>query len=293
MKKITYYFFRIMILLNKIFPFWLLYKISNLFYLLFFYVFKYRRKTVMKNLKNSFPEKSDKEIWEISKKFYRNFADIILESTKGFSMNIDKLVKRYRIINPEILDQYYKKGKSVIFVASHFSNWEWGVLCTGWQINHYAIGLYKPLSNKYMDKYMKFSRAAWGMNLESIYETTKTFDNNVNKPAGFIMLADQCPINYSKAIWMTFLNQETACLHGPEKHATRLDLPVIFCDIQRVNRGKYTVEFSLLEEHPARTSKGEITKKYMQRLEKSIIQKPENWLWTHRRWKRRKDGTRL
>jgi len=286
MKKLIYYFFRLNIFINKLIPFWILYRLSDILYLLFYYVFKYRKTIVIENLKRCFPEKPDEEIIEMSKKFFRNFADIFMESSKGFSMNVYKLIERYKIQNPELLNKYYEQGRDVIVVGSHYTNWEWGVQCVGMQVKHYTVGLYKPLSNKIIDKWLRRTRAQWGVHLASIHRTTLTFDEKRDKPAGFVMLADQTPHKLHNAYWIDFLGQDTPCLHGPEKHAKRRDLPVIFCDVQRVKRGYYTVVLSLLEDNPGQTADGEITKKYMRTLEKIILKKPENWLWSHRRWKR-------
>ncbi len=286
MKLLIYVIFRITILLNKITPFWVIYRVSDLIYYFFYYVFPYRKKVVLANLNKAFPEKSEKERVNLSKKFYRNFCDILMESLKGFSMKQSEVIKRYRILNPEILNEYYKKKQSLIFVGAHYTNWEWGALATGSQIKHKAIGFYKPLTNKYVDKYMKVKRAAWQMNLASIYKTTEIFDEENHNTAAFLMLADQCPTNLSRAYFIKFLGLDTACLHGPERHAKRLNLPIFFIDLQRIKRGYYTAKLTKLFDKPLETKDGEITETYMRTLETIIIDKPENWLWTHKRWKR-------
>ena len=275
-----------MVLINRFVPFFIFYIFADVIYYLLYYVFGYRKKVVISNLTKVFPEKTPQEIQQLTKKFYKNLADIMLESIKGFSAPLSELVKRYKVVNPEMLDEYYEKNQDVILVGAHYTNWEWGALSTGVQLKHQLIALYKPLSNKYIDKYMKERRAAWNMQLASIYWTTKVFDAKRDKPVGIIMLADQCPTKLNHAYYVDFLGQDTACLHGPEKHARRKNLPLIYVNMQRVKRGYYELTAEKLVDTPQDLDDGQITAKYMKRLEEIILEKPENWLWSHRRWKR-------
>ena len=265
-----------------------MYIYSDILFFFLFHVFGYRREVVFQNLKNSFPDKTDEEITKITKKFYTNLSDVTVESIKGLSLSKKALKKRYPVINIDLLDNYFKKGQSVIGIAAHYSNWEWGVISFGFQFKHRSIGLYKPLSNKLIDKYIKKSRAAWGMNLVSIYKTYESFEEKHAKPDIFFMVSDQSPSNIDKAIWVNFLNQNTACLHGAENYAKKYDLPLVYGNVQRIKRGYYTVELSIFEENPTQTKPGEITERYMNKLEEIIRAKPENWLWSHKRWKHKR-----
>ena len=282
---INYLFFRLFVFLFWITPFWLLYLQSDIVFFLMYHVFGYRKKVVWNNLKKSFTEKSDSELKKITRGFYKNLSDITVEGIKGFSMSKKTLLKRYKVLNPEISAKYYKQNKSIIAVASHYCNWEWGVLCLSLQFKHKSVGLYKPLSNKYIDNYIKKTRAAWGMNLISIYETSKYIEIKNTGPSIYFMVSDQSPSNVKKAYWLDFLNQDTACLHGAENYAKIFDLPVVYGHVNRVKRGYYEIFVSLVESNPKETTKGEITKAYMKILEDYILVKPENWLWSHKRWK--------
>lgn len=265
-----------------------MYPFSNLLAFLFNYVFKYRKKVILENLRKSFPEKSDKEIKEITRKTYRNLTDIVVESIKTFTMSTRQVTRRFKIINPEIMDEFYKKGQSVIGVAGHYGNWEWGAMAGSLQIKHRAIAIYKPLSNKYIDNFIKRTRAENGTLLKSIYKTEETFENLKNQTCIFLLVADQSPSSTKKAIWVNFLNQDTACLHGPEKYATLYNYPVIYLNIQRTRRGHYELIAEKLIDNPADLSDGEVTRLYMSKLEEIIQKKPEDWLWSHKRWKRKR-----
>ncbi len=288
MQKTGYYFFRLTVLIFSAVPFFLLYFLSDILYLFFYYVLKYRKDVVFKNLRNSFPEKSDTEIRKIAKGFYRHLSDITVESIKGLSMSRKSLLKRYKVVNLELLDPYYEKGQSVIGLAAHYNNWEWGVAGFGYQFRHKSIGLYKPLSNKYIDNYVRKSKVAAGMFLVPIKQTRHTFEEKHEKPAIFLMISDQSPSNLKKAIWVKFLNQDTACLHGAEYYSKKYNIPLIFGNVQRIKRGYYEVKLSVFEDNPRETAEGEITRRFMKTIEEIIKEKPENWLWSHKRWKHKK-----
>jgi KDO2-lipid IV(A) lauroyltransferase len=243
---------------------------------------------VISNLKSAFPEKSNSEIELLSTKFYKNLADITLESFKGNSMSEKELLERYKVLNPEILDTYRLEKKSIIGIGSHYCNWEWGVLIFNKQFNFNTIGFYKPLSNKFTDRYILKTRAKRGMQLESIHRTKDVFDQNKDIPIMYIMVSDQSPSNIKKAVWVNFLNQDTACLHGPEFYARLFDYPVLFGDVQRVKRGYYNITLSIIETNSKNTSESEITNKFMKKLESIIVEKPENWIWSHKRWKHKR-----
>jgi KDO2-lipid IV(A) lauroyltransferase len=288
MEKVGYISFRILIFIFRLFPFWLLYLLSDFLFFMFFYIVKYRREVVFSNLRNSFPKKPEKEIFKIAKGFYHNLSDITVESIKGLTMSKKELVKRYKVINLDFEKKIFEQGRGVIALGSHYANWEWGVLCFSLQFSHEPYGLYKPLSNKLTDNYIRKSRAAWGMNLVPINETYSHFQKTFDKPPMHIMVSDQSPSNLKKAYWINFLNQETPCLHGAESYAKQTNLPIIYGDVQRVKRGYYEVTIMPVVDNPKETKDGEITKKFHEILENIIIKKPENWLWSHKRWKHKR-----
>lgn len=283
--RLTYWLFLFFIYTFSFTPFWLLYPFSDFLYYFFFYVYRYRKKVVFANLRRAFPDKKPDEIDRIARAFYRHFCDIVVESVKAFSMTRQDVLKRYRVANAEILDPLYENGQSIIAVLGHYNNWEWGSMAAGMQIKHKPVAFYKPLSNKLIDDYIEKTRAKNGTELISISHTTRTFDTFKDTPSLFLMLADQSPSNLSRSIWVQFLNQETATLHGPEKHATRTGMPVYFVDVRKIRRGYYEAVLSPLVLDPSSARPGEITEKYMKALEEQIVRKPEYWLWSHRRWK--------
>jgi len=222
--------------------------------------------------------------------FNRNLCDILLESIKGFGMGPEALVKRYKFINPEILGPWFDQGRQIISTGAHYANWEWGIMAASLQLRHKNIAFYTSLTNKYIDEMMGQSRGRFGSVLLPSQKVRAAFTGSYDRPVSFFFGADQVPSNLKGVHWMEFLNQDTACMKGPEFFARRYDLPVFYFDVQRVKRGHYTVEIHLLEDKPKQTEDGEITEKYMRFLEEIIKRKPEDYLWTHRRWKRKRDG---
>lgn len=287
MKYISYLLTRILIFIFGLLPFGIVYKISDFVSWLLFNVVKYRRKLVESNVAKVFPTYTDLERKHIVNKSYANLGDIIIEGLKGASMNKPQLIERYKFINPGILDESFEKGRSAILVTGHYNNWEWGALSTTYFFKHLVVGLYKKLNNPYVESFFKKSRAATGIALVELSETAKGFAKYTNqeRPSFYLLAADQSPSNTEKAHWIEFLGQDTACLHGPGKYATEYNLPLLYCDIQRVKRGFYELELSWLIKEPKEYSEAEIVEKFMRRLEKEIIKDPGNWLWSHNRWK--------
>jgi KDO2-lipid IV(A) lauroyltransferase len=263
----------------------LLYLVSDFAYLVIYYLVGYRRKVVVSNLQSSFPGKTPAEIKSLTKEFFHHLCDISVESMKGFSMSPGEIIRRHNILNPELADHYFDKGISTIAVPGHYNNWEWGSLSPGLQIKYPIVGFYKPMSNKLLDAYAKHHRAKFNTRLASIRETGITFEELASTPTAYIMASDQSPTNLKDCYWFDFLNHDTPWLHGPEKYARKYNLPVVYVDIQKVKRGFYELKMVLLTENPSTLPDGEITRLYSQHLEKSILQEPAYWLWSHKRWK--------
>ncbi len=281
------FLFLIAILFIGLFPFPLLYCFSNLIRFLILQVFGYRKKVVIKNLEGSFPNLSSDELNKLTRLFYKNLTDIILEGMRAFTMSRRQILKRHRIINPELLEPFYHSGQSVIGVTGHYANWEWGSLSASLQTKYNVVAFYKQLSNRHIDRFVRWSRTRFGTTLASIKETSLTYEKFKDIPTIFLMAADQGMPKFflDRAYWVQFLNRETAFLYGMEKHARLNNLPVIYTDIQRVKRGYYTIELSILTTNPNELEEGKITEIYAQKLESIIQKKPEDWLWSHRRWK--------
>ncbi len=285
MKRLEYLSFRLLVACARITPFCVLYFWADVFYFIVFHIIGYRKKVVFDNLRKSFPEKSEKEITNLAKKFYRHLADISLESIKGMTISKKQIQKRYIIENAELPNEYFDRGESVLLITSHYGNWEYGMLATDMAIKHQTVALYLPLTNQYSEKYGVVRRSRFGMKMVPVQETKSVFAGKLEKPVGVIMAADQSPSNLERAVWLNFLNRETACIHGPEAYAKKMNLPALYMKITKPKRGYYVLKFEKLIDNPSQYEPGEITKIYFKHLEDDIKACPEYWLWSHRRWK--------
>ena len=266
-------------------PFWLLYFWADLIYLVCYYLVGYRKKTVIQNLKNSFPEKTDQEIREITVKFYRHFADLVVETTKAFQISEEALNKRFYYKNPEVLNEFYAQGRSVALLSGHYGNWEWTVSLP--KLIKYQVNvIYRPIQDETFDRYMKQVRSRFGMFMmmarvsgRNMLELEKS-----GQLSATYYLTDQTALKDTD-YWMMFLNQETAVFPGAEIMADKFKQAVVFMDIQKVRRGYYEVEFTQLFDDASTTEKYEVTKAHTKFLEEIIRKRPELWLWSHKRWK--------
>lgn len=269
-------------------PFPILYALSDFLYLIFYYVIGYRKKVILGNIQRSFPEKSAKEHTEICKKFYHHFCDLILESLKTFTISERQIKKRVHCKNPEAINKYYDQKRSVIIAGGHYNNWELFAVAVDAEIKHKAIGIYKPLTNKYFDGILQKTRSKYGLYMISTKIVKQVFDEQKNNLTATIFAIDQSPSNPQKAHWTTFLNQDTGVLFGTEKFAKDYNQVVVYGRINKEKRGHYSYEFFDVTDKPLETAHGEITEKVTRMLETDINRHPEFWLWSHKRWKHKR-----
>ena len=168
---------------------------------------------------------------------------------------------------------------------SHYANWEWGTVSIPLFVDNDIAVVYKPIKNKYIDKYIKQSRSKNGMTMFPINKTRLFFQKFKDKPATLILVSDQSPSNPDKSVWVDFLGRKTPFLHGIEAYSHIYNMPVIYMSVERVKRGHYEFTFNLLHDNPKELAPGEITKMYAEKVEEDIKKDPANWLWSHRRWK--------
>jgi Kdo2-lipid IVA lauroyltransferase/acyltransferase len=266
-----------------------LYYLSNFIFFLIYYLFGYRKKVVMDNLRRSFPEKDENEIHQLAKKFYVHLADLVVESIKLFSISKEEIISRYKFINPELLDRYYDQKKSLIIAGSHYNNWEMAAVGLNTQMKHQAAGIYTPMTNPYFERIFRKSRGKYGIVLVRKNEVKEFFNAYRDQLTATVFAVDQSPSLHTKRVyWTNFLNQDTPVMFGTEKYAKSLNFPVLFVSVTKVRRGFYEVFFEVLVEDPKSCKYGEITELHTRYLEKIINKNPEYWLWTHKRWKRKR-----
>lgn len=286
MAALSFYLLYPIIWLIALLPFRALYIFSDLLYLLI-RLSGYRRKVVMMNLRNSFPEKSEEEINRICNNFYRYLCDLILETLKTLNMNERQTNKRVKFHKTEWLDKLYAEKKSIVIVMGHYGNWEWAgpsfTLSTRFQL----VVIYRPLSHPYFEKMMTRMRTRFGTRITPVDKTLRDMVAYKNEITATAFIADQTASNQN-AYWLRFLNQDTLAFSGPEKLAKKFKYPVVFMNVIRPKRGYYEVIPELLFENPETTAENEITDRFFSRLESEIKLNPVPWLWSHKRWKHKR-----
>ncbi|HTI61405.1 lysophospholipid acyltransferase family protein [Mucilaginibacter sp.] len=271
--------------LLSLLPFWFLYLISDLVFIILYYVVGYRRKVVQDNLRNSFPEKSAEERASIEKKYFKYMADLTLETIKSTSMSEKQVRRRMVCTNPEIMEHYFSQGKSILAAAGHYGNWELACLNFGFLTDKIKMVVYKPQSSEIFTDFINRTRSRFGTIMISMKQTLRKMIEHKNELTFTVLAADQTPSRSEALYFTTFLHQPTAVFIGVEKLSSIRDCVIVFYRIDLVKRGHYTYTLVPLVENPKETRPYEITKIQVNYLESLIREKPEYWLWSHRRWK--------
>ncbi len=289
----TQLFYYLLILPISLLPMPVLYRVSDVLFILIFHVIRYRKNVVYTNIHKSFPEKTESEHDTIARDFYRHFCDLIVESFKGFTISKREIGRRFKVRNPEVLHEAFANGQSIILTGGHYNNWEWLAVALRQQIRHRACALYKPLTNSFLEGKMRSTRSRYGLEMIPLQkakiffaEEIKLINEKRALPFFIIFGIDQTPGDPNKAHWAEFLNQDTAIPFGAEKFAREYSLPVFFGCIHKVARGYYEFECRPLSLPPHPDAKGWILEEATKLLEIEIKKIPQYWLWTHRRWKR-------
>ena len=271
----------------SLFPLWVLYGIAYIFYLIVNYIIRYRRHIITQNLKRAFPEKSEGEIASLRRKYYLHLSQIAAEMLKMLTLSRKKVMKRYRCENPEVVNQFYDEGKSVILMSSHYNNWEWMILSLPMQFKHAGVGVGKANSNKVFEMLINRARTRYGTVVVFADHVRELFqDRELNrKPTTYMMLSDQSPNNMNKSYKTLFLNQPSGMIYGAEYFARKYDIPVVYYEVIKEKTGHYIIVNQLITDKPTTLGNGEIIKQYTRLLEETIRRQPEFWLWSHRRWK--------
>ena len=286
MGAIGFYIFYVINWVITLLPLRVLYLFSDLLFPLACYFPGYRKKVVSENLRNAFPEKTERERAVIQRNFYRHFCDLIVEILKLTHMSKKELIRRMACKNTELLERLYKENRDGVVIFSHYCNWEWTKI-TPVLTRHLNVPVYKPLNNRYFDRFMYGLRTGENCHPVAMSNIIREILTNrkENRRAMYGLISDQTPAREEIRYRTTFLNQDTPVFLGAEKVAAKYDMAVIYMDIRKVRRGFYSVTFDLLFENPSGLPAYTITETHVKKLEDIIREKPEYWLWSHRRWK--------
>lgn len=275
--------------LHALLPLRVLYLLADLLYVPLYYVIRYRRKLVFENMRNSFPDKSKKELRRLEKQFYHHFCDYIVETIKLLHISEREMRRRMVFEQAEIVDRLLAQNRSIILLLGHFGNWEWITSIPLW-FHHpdtFLKQIYRPLDNKWFDRLFLKLRSRFGTSCIAKKDTLRTMleMKRSGRPSVTGFISDQTPSPTNIHHWTRFLSQDTPVLTGFEKIARKGDFAVLYVDVEIVRRGYYKATIREITLTPNELPEFEITDRYTTLMEKTILRNPWAWLWTHKRWK--------
>jgi KDO2-lipid IV(A) lauroyltransferase len=269
-------------------PFWVLYGFSDFLFFLSFYVVRYRRQLVWRNLKNSFPEKSTRELREIEKKFYQNLCDYAVEMLKLLTITKDELEKRVVFKNPETSTQYLLRGQSLLNLASHHFNWEWLLTAGSFKLPGEMDFVYQTINSNFFNRLSLLSRTRFGAHPIKRDKVAREIVKRKNIVRNIALVGDQYPgLKHDKKFSISFLNQETVFFYGANQLAQLTQYPVMYYALRKVKRGYYETTIVELALPPYEKDGHDVLVAYVREVEQLIRERPSEWLWSHDRWKTR------
>jgi KDO2-lipid IV(A) lauroyltransferase len=265
-------------------PLRVLYILSDVLVVFVYHLVGYRKGIVLSNLKVAFPEKTERERRAIAKQFYRNFTDTIVESVKLISSG-EALIDKMFVGNMDALNAVAEKGKNVQIHAMHNFNWEVVNQGVSRLLKRPLLAVYQPITNKFFNDIFMKVRSRFGTKLIPANDFKNNFIHLDTEQHLLALVADQNPGNPAKAWWLNFFGKPAPFVMGPERAARERNTIVVFANFFKVKRGVYSFESVLVTEDPASMKEGDLTKLYLKYIQEKIRERPDNYLWSHRRWK--------
>lgn len=277
--------------LVSILPFRILYALSDFLYLLVYRIVGYRKGVVRKNLELTLPHLTVAERKKIEKKFYSHFCDTLVEMVKTMTISEKEMKKRFVFENIELVTEFEKKGKSIALICGHYASYEWLLVMNKSLTTHKGFGVYKTIRNKYFDKLVRKIRGRFdGVLIDTKSTIATMIKNKRNGVLGYYgFLSDQSPKVKSAVYWTDFFGMEVPVHVGAEMLSKKLDMNIMFVKGSKIKRGYYKAKFIPYNETPKDVPNYEITDTFIDLLEKQILEAPEYYLWTHKRFKHRKN----
>ena len=277
--------FQIVLWISRL-PLKIQYVFSDIIFVVLYHLAGYRKKIVKENLQNSFPDKSQEEIHKIRKQFFRNFSDYLVETVRSFTMSSRELRVRVQHLNQDVFHEAEKEGKNVILLAGHVFNWEWFNALSTIVPQDNCFPVYRKVNSSFWEEKIKNIRNSYGNHaLEAREVVRHIFKNPNNGKSVYMFVADQTPHSSEITYGLEFLNQKTPAFIGYDKLATRLDLAFVYCEMKKVKRGYYQVNYYRIYPENEKFEDFEVVKKFHKKLENTIHKNPDNYLWSHRKWK--------
>lgn len=275
-------------------PFFALYFLSDIIRFFVAHVIRYRRKVIMVNLRNSFPSKSEKELSTIMHGYYRHMCDLIVETIKLLHISDRQLTEHIQVCDAGLIEQLAADGSPIVVFLGHYGNWEWVQEVT----RHYSCPLYnaeiyRHLRSSVSDRMYHVIRSRFNTEqIEQAHAVRRLLQlkrEGTQFLVGFI--SDQRPNSANLNHWTRFLNQDTAYAAGGEEIGRHVGAKYVYLDIEKPRRGHYRMTFKAITPTDA-DAKYPYTLAFMAMLEATINRTPQFWLWSHNRWKFKRENNK-
>lgn len=282
-----YYLAYGLLYLVSLLPFFILYLLSDFIAFILRDLVHYRKEILRKNLAIAFPEKTFEEREKIRRSFYRNLTDNFIESIKLLSISRKSLEKRFIAENPEVLHQFYLQNKNLTVVLGHFFNWEYANQLYSLVVQQDLAVIYMPIKNQAFNRlFIKLRTHFKHTHLVSAHKYASEIKSfGKDKPYIEILVGDQNPGISERAFWTPFFGHMSPFVKGPEKGAALGRRAVVYCSIKKVKRGHYTSKVEIITENARETENGFVTKQMIAHIEKDLREQPDNYLWSHNRFR--------
>ena len=265
-----------------------LYKLADGLAFLLSDVFKYRKTVVLTNLCNSFPEKTEEEILQIAKASYTHLADRVVENIKCLHITQEEFLSRCSVENIEVLTKLYGEGRDVVLMIAHTNCWEYAGYVVHTLTKFKIFGVYNPAKNKYFNNLIVSTRGKFGMHMIAMKDTSAYFKERPMERTFHVFFTDQSPSNSNNAYWTKFLNQDTAFFYGGARYAVKHNCIPVFANLKQIKRGYYRAYLTVIKDDVTHSTPDDVIQRFSELLELQLKENPADWLWSHKRWKRKK-----
>ncbi len=271
----------------------LLYRLSSVLHWVNTHTINYRKKVIINNLRNSFPEKTETEINALAIEFMAVLMDYIVESVKALTASKAYVLQKGEIIMDPVLETLLQEKKNIIISAGHLGSQEiMNLFIAAHPAFKYTLkATYHKLQNSHFDKLFYKNRTKFGTEMYNMKETYGAIEKQeLNRPFAFVLANDQsAPPN--RAYWTTFFGQDTSFYKGMAVFAQKYDMPVFYLKMARgTKRGNFILSFQQITLEPNSLSEAQILEKHKNLLEANIRADIPIWLWSHKRWKHTRPG---
>lgn len=247
----------------------------------------YRQAVVEEQIRRCFPDLPASQVRILRKGFYRHFLDVIAEAVSALSHSAEELNCRVSVEGFEAARQYLSSGRSVVLVTAHTGNWEWALQSVSLHVGYPTLAVYKPLHQAFWDSVFLLLRSRFGAQLVPDRRLLRQVLRDRRQPRLIAMAADQNPRLAAARRCEPFFGEPTWFFMGPEVVCRTLDAPLMYAAMVRKGRGRYHLRIELLGDPRELSGEGQLLSRFVTRVERHICERPSDWLWGHRRWKKR------